>query len=257
MKGSSQEGGADAVVVHGASRGIGLALVSELSKENDQRLLVATCRQPENARQLRRLQKTRPREIEIVQMDAENESSVKNAAIRVKSLCETVSMMISCVGFLHDSNIQPERRLQDTTAQQLLTAVRVNAVGPLICVKHFEQFFERQKKTIVAALSARVGSITDNKIGGWYGYRASKAALNMYLKNLSIELPRRYQRMICVALHPGTVDTQLSRPFQQRIPSKQIFEPAYSARLIMGILSNLDESDNGRFIAWDGKHIPW
>ena len=246
-----------AVIIHGSSRGIGLALASELARESDQRLVIATCRNPTQALELHNLKKMRPHQIEIVQMDVEDESSIENAAASVRNICDNVTVMISCIGILHSAAIQPERRLRDVTADQLIKAFRVNAVGPLLCAKYFAQFFHKQNKTVIAALSARVGSITDNNLGGWYAYRSSKAALNMYLKNLSIELPRTYHRIICVALHPGTVDTQLSRPFQQRIPAKQIFEPSHAASKIARILSNLDENDNGKFIAWDRKQVPW
>ena len=247
-----------AVLIHGSNRGIGLALVAELSrKEYDQRPVIATCRKPAEALELRNLKRVSPHRIEIVEMDAEKESSIENAAATIANTCETISTMISCIGILHGRKIRPERRLQDISPDQLITNFRVNAIGPLMCVKHFAPFFHKQNRTVIAALSARVGSIKDNKIGGWYAYRASKAALNMYLKNLSIELPRIYRRMICVALHPGTVDTQLSKPFQQRIPARQIFDPTQAASNIVRILSDLDDDDNGRFIAWDNSEVPW
>ena len=124
-------------------------------------------------------------------------------------------MIINCAGLLHDGDsLQPEKRLADVTAASLERSFAVNAIGPLLIAKHFQGMLHPQRLAVFATLSARVGSIGDNRTGGWYSYRASKAAQNMITKNLSIELHRRARGVICVALHPGTVDTGLSRPFQ-------------------------------------------
>ncbi len=153
--------------------------------------------------------------------------------------------------------MQPERRLADVDAEAFLRSMRVNALGPLLMAKHFEPLLRSAQRAVFASISARVGSIGDNRLGGWYAYRASKAAQNMVTRNLSIELRRRTRGIICVALHPGTVDTALSEPFQTRVPPDRLFTPDYAAEKLLAVIESLDADSNGRFFAWDGSEIPW
>jgi NAD(P)-dependent dehydrogenase (short-subunit alcohol dehydrogenase family) len=113
----------------------------------------------------------------------------------------------------------------------------------------------RNGKAVFAALSARVGSISDNRLGGWYGYRASKAALNQLLRTLSIELGRQRGQAICVGLHPGTVDSALSRPFQSSVSEGKLFTPRFAAKQLLAVINKLDVSQSGRLLAWDGAEI--
>ena len=121
--------------------------------------------------------------------------------------------------------------------------------------KYFAPLLAKDRRTVVAALSARVGSISDNRSGGWYGYRASKAALNMIVKSAAIELRRSRPQAICVALHPGTVDTALSKPFQARVPAEKLFAAQYSADQLLAVLVDLGPGDSGAIFAWDGARI--
>ena len=139
----------------------------------------------------------------------------------------------------------------------MATAFRLNTTGPALVAKHFLPLLARDRKAAFAALSARVGSIEDNGLGGWYAYRASKAALNMAIKTLSIELARRYPLALCVGLHPGTVDTALSKPFQAGVPQERLFSPAQSARHLLSVLDELTAEDSGKLFAWDGRRIPF
>jgi NAD(P)-dependent dehydrogenase (short-subunit alcohol dehydrogenase family) len=129
----------------------------------------------------------------------------------------------------------------------------VNAVGPALVAKHFLPLMPKQGRSVFAVLSARVGSISDNRLGGWYGYRASKAALNQLVRSLSIEDKRRYDRGIVVALHPGTVDTKLSRPFQQA--GRDLFQPDRAAVQLLDLIDGLRPADSGKLFAWDGSEI--
>jgi len=133
---------------------------------------------------------------------------------------------------------------------------RINAIGPALVAKHFLPLLTRERKAMFAALSARVGSIEDNQLGGWHAYRASKAALNMLLKTLSIELARQNPTAICVGLHPGTVDTRLSGPFQRGVPEGKLFSPQKSARHLLNVLDTLSPEQSGQIFAWDGQRIP-
>jgi len=134
---------------------------------------------------------------------------------------------------------------------------RVNALGALLVAKHFQGFFDRNDRVVFASLSARVGSIGDNRLGGWYAYRASKAAQNMITKNLAIELRRRARGVVCVALHPGTVATDLSAPFRGGVPEEKLFDASRAARQLLGVIDSLTPDSNGGFFAWDGEPIPW
>ena len=131
----------------------------------------------------------------------------------------------------------------------------INTIGPALCAKYSASLLNKDSQSIYAVLSARVGSISDNRLGGWYGYRASKAALNMFLKTYSIELSRNNKSAIAVGLHPGTVDTSLSKPFQSRVPKEQLLTPECAAQYIVSVLENLKKTDSGAIFAWDGTKI--
>jgi len=226
-------------VIQGASRGIGQAMVEQLVARGAE--VTATCRTPpgsvSGARWLR--------------LDLEDEESIEAAAEAVDG---PVDVVINVAGLLHDGDLQPEKRLGHCQPGALARLFRVNAVGPLMVAKHFAD--RLADDAVFASLSARVGSIGDNNgLGGWYGYRASKAAQNMFTKNLSIELRRKHRGVKVVALHPGTVATDLSEPFRRH--AKTVFSPERAARQLLGIVDELTPEDNGRFIAWDGSDIEW
>ena len=133
----------------------------------------------------------------------------------------------------------------------------VNAIGPALLAKHFLGGLATGDKAVFAALSARVGSIEDNRLGGWYSYRATKAALHMLVRTCAIELARRNPTALCVALHPGTVDTALSRPFQSSVPDGRLFKPRQAAEHLLHVIDSLDASASGRAFAWDGQSLPF
>ena len=142
-------------------------------------------------------------------------------------------------------------------AASLAALFATNAIGPALVAKHLLPLTPRDRSSLFAALSARVGSIGDNRLGGWYGYRASKAALNMMIRNLAIEQRRTRPLSVCVALHPGTVQTALSAPFQASVRPERLFTPAHSAEALMRVMECLGPEDSGGFFAWDGAAIPW
>jgi NAD(P)-dependent dehydrogenase (short-subunit alcohol dehydrogenase family) len=246
-----------AVVIHGASGGIGLAFVRALVADHCSDRIIATCRCPASAGALRRLADEHDPRIDIVQMDVTDEASVAAAAMQIEKKVQCVSMMLCCAGILHTDSFGPERRLDDINPSTLHAVFAVNAFGPLLIAKHFSRLFDRKARTVLVNLSARVGSIGDNRLGGWYSYRAAKAALNMFTRNLSIELKRKHQGIICVAMHPGTVDTKLSRPFQRSVPKQKIFTADQSVAFMLEVIDGLGPNHNGRFYAWDGSAIIW
>ena len=168
----------------------------------------------------------------------------------------SVDLLINCAGILHESDqVTPDRRLQDIDRRSVLRSFEVNALGALLVLREFEVLLKRSAAARVMALSARVGSIEDNRLGGWFGYRASKAALNQLIRTAAIEWSRLPRPILCVAMHPGTVDTELSRPFSRG--ARTIFPPTLAAEQLLDVLHGLGVEDSGGFFAWDGSRIPW
>ena len=186
-------------------------------------------------------------------LDIEDEASIAAAARRVGA-GGPVDLVIVATGLLSAAGIAPEKSSRELSADTLARYFAVNTIGPALVAKHFLPLLARGPATF-AALSARVGSIGDNRLGGWYGYRASKAALNMMVRTLAIELARTRHEAVCVALHPGTVDTGLSQPFQRGVPPRQLFTPQRSAEAMLGVLAGLTPADSGGCFAWDGQRI--
>lgn len=170
---------------------------------------------------------------------------------------QQLDCVIVAIGLLHhsDSNITPEKSLRALPAEQFHQLFHVNMVLPMLIAKHSLPKLSRHTPSRFAVLSARVGSISDNRLGGWYAYRSAKAALNMGIKNLSIELQRKNPTAIVVALHPGTVDSPLSQPFQNNVPEGKLFTPEFSASCLLAVLERLTSTDSGKIWAWDGQEI--
>lgn len=192
------------------------------------------------------------------QVHLEDEATIASAAAAAKAHCGELDLAIVATGILHDGTaLHPEKTWRSLNAETLARAFHVNAIGPALVAKHFLPLLTRERKSIFAALSARVGSIEDNQLGGWYAYRASKAALNSMVRSLSIELARRNAHAVCVTLHPGTVDTALSKPFQRGTSVQTLFTPHDSATKLLSVMDSLTVSDSGQFFAWDGSRIPF
>jgi NAD(P)-dependent dehydrogenase (short-subunit alcohol dehydrogenase family) len=240
-------------LIQGASRGIGAGLVRRLLERGQS--VVATSRDPMASESLRVLADAHGDRLMRVQLDVEDESSVRSAAALVSSRHPKLGLLMNVSGLLHDAEHGPERRVREIDPAWLHRTFAVNAVGPLLVAKHFATVLQHDEPAVLANLSARVGSIEDDRMGGWYGYRASKAAQNMFTKNLSIELTRRFPSLVVLALHPGTVDTRLSKPFQRGV--KTLFSTERAARQLLDIVDGATPAMNGRFIAWDGSPIPW
>ena len=190
-------------------------------------------------------------------VDLEDERSIARAATSIDRDFGSLGLVIVASGILHDGDrLQPEKTWRALDADAMERSYRINAVGPAILAKHFLPLLTLERKAVFAALSARVSSIEDNQLGGWHAYRASKAGLNMILKTLSIELARRNPSAICVGLHPGTVDTRLSEPFQRGVPEGKLFSPQRSARYLINVLESLSPEQSGQVFAWDGQRVP-
>ena len=189
------------------------------------------------------------------QINFADEASIQQAAEQ-SAQNGPLDCVIVATGMLHDTELMPEKSLRDLSAEKFQRSFLANTIGPALIAKHFLPKLHRKQRAVFAALSARVGSIGDNRLGGWYAYRASKAALNMLIKTASIEVARRQPQTIVLGLHPGTVDTGLSQPFQRRVPSDKLFSTDYSAKRLISVLDGLSAEDSGKVLAWDGSEIP-
>ncbi len=187
-------------------------------------------------------------------LDLLSEPSIAAAAASVAGQGE-VRLVLDATGFLHDGRYRPERGWRDIDPAHMAHAFAVNAIGPALLMKHFCPLLAREGRAVFATLSARVGSIGDNRLGGWHSYRASKAALNQIVRTVSVELRRHNPAGICVALHPGTVDTALSAPFGKA--GLEVRSPASAAQDLLGVLAGLNAGHSGQFYDQHGKPIPW
>ena len=167
----------------------------------------------------------------------------------------TPELVIDATGVLHGPGMAPEKSWRELDPAALAQAFAINAIGPALLMKHFLPLLPRDRRAVFATLSAKVGSIGDNRLGGWYAYRASKAALNQLVRTASIELRRSRPRAICVALHPGTVDTGLSAPFAKS--GLQVQPPERAAKRLLTVLAGLTVEDSGEFFDYRGEHLPW
>ncbi len=170
---------------------------------------------------------------------------------------QSFDQVFICLGVLHDDNVSPEKRLEDLNIDAMQHVIGVNAILPVLWLKHLLAVLKQSERCHVAVFSARVGSIKDNFYGGWYSYRASKAALNMYLKSAAIEYARRAPNVKLLAFHPGTTDTSLSRPFSKNVPADKLFSPEFVADQLISNMSRFETDGEVSFVDWQFKPIEW
>jgi NAD(P)-dependent dehydrogenase (short-subunit alcohol dehydrogenase family) len=187
--------------------------------------------------------------------DLTEEASIEAAAKLMKDEPPEWVIVASGVLTLADGT-GPERTLKRLDAELMAETLALNTIGPAMIAKHILPLMPRDRRFVFAAISARVGSISDNGLGGWHSYRASKAALNMLLKNFAIEMARTHKDGVIVGLHPGTVDSDLSAPFQSNLPEGQLTQPSEAARNLLGVLANLSADDSGKVFDFAGKKVP-
>lgn len=241
-------------IVTGASRGIGLAVVRALLDTPGVAHVDALARGATTSAGLGAIDDARLRRVDIDLADAD--------AIAAYGACmhganTRVQLLFNAAGVLHAQSVQPEKALDAIDADALQRVFAINAFAPILLARALQRCIPVDAPAVFASLSARVGSIGDNTLGGWYAYRASKAAQNQLLRTLAIEWHRTRPRATCLLLHPGTVDTDLSRPFQSRVPADRLFDADRAARRLLDIVAQATPADSGRFIAWDGRDIPW
>ncbi|MEM8832963.1 MAG: SDR family NAD(P)-dependent oxidoreductase [Pseudomonadota bacterium] len=231
------------VVIIGASGGIGQVFTNHLADHPKiDKLLLLSRSKPSSI----------PEKAEWQSFDMTDEARVQEIA---DSLSYKIHLIICATGMLHDDNTQPEKSLRDIDLDNFQKVFATNTHGPALVMKHFLPKMDRDTRNVFCALSARVGSISDNQMGGWYAYRASKAALNMLIKNAAIEVGRRNKKATIVGLHPGTVDTGLSKPFQGNVPEGKLFTAEQSTDYLLKVIDQVDETQTGKCFDWDAKEI--
>lgn len=225
------------VAVAGASGGIGTALCAEIARRYPAITLVRLARHPADLPSLT---------VATVDMafDIGKESSIRRVVEQLPDDL-VIDWLLVATGWLHDADHRPEKTYRSLNADHLLHAYLVNAVGPALLIKHLIPRLNLRAGCRLGILSARVGSISDNRLGGWHAYRASKAALNMLIRNYAIELGRNHNRFIIVGLQPGTTDTRLSKPFQRNVPAGQLQSAAFTANHLIDVMSRLRPEDSG------------
>lgn len=233
------------IVVIGANSAIGGALIQNMGTQHSTAKIHALSRG--------HTESLAP-QINQINVDYNNEQDLEAAAASI-SKKYPIDLVIVTTGILHDAIAFPEKSLNEISAQRLQHVYHVNTILPALFLKYFVNRLNKQQRSIFAVLSARVGSISDNRLGGWYAYRASKAALNMIIKNASIEVARTNKQAIITGLHPGTVDSNLSQPFQKNIAKEKLFSAAFAADKLLTVIDRLKPEDSGNIFAWDGKVI--
>ena len=244
-------------LIIGASQGIGLGFVRSLIERDNIQQIFATYRNADTATELLALEAESGNRLKCLQVDVTQEAQIAAAIEQIQKSVKQLHLAIYCVGVLHEGNLTPEKSLRQIKSENLLYSFQVNSIGAVLFAKHLMPLFKKTEKSIFACISAKVGSIGDNRLGGWYGYRASKAALNMFLKTTAIEYSRRCPKTIVVALHPGTTDTRLSAPFQKNVPPGKLFPVTKTVGLLSSVISKLEQKDSGEFFSWDGTRLPW
>ena len=240
-----------AALVLGASGGLAQAIIGELMADADIDTVIAVSRNaaPEHFSN----GSVTPMWIETEY----SEPAMAAVVEQLQSFAGRITRVVICHGILHSETLWPEKRLEDISAESLQTVFQANTVVPVLWLKLLHRLLKSKQRCVVAALSARVGSIGDNHLGGWYAYRSSKAALNMMLRTLSIEYGRRVKNVKIISFHPGTTDTALSKPFQASVPSDKLFTPEFVAERLCGIMAEAEIDGQLSYLDWDNKSIPW
>jgi NAD(P)-dependent dehydrogenase (short-subunit alcohol dehydrogenase family) len=232
------------VAIIGASGAIGNAFVEHYSNDQSVKNVFAFSRKKHSYEN---------KKIQSFDLDIENQESIRDAAEEVKD--NRLNHIIIATGILHSESFGPEKSIKDINYDSMTKVMSVNTIGPSLIGRYFIPLLRKDTKSVLAFLSARVGSISDNKLGGWYSYRASKTALNQIIKNFSIELKRTNPNAIVLGLQPGTVDSNLSEPFKKNVAKGKLFTPEQSRELLSNVIENVTTRDSGNLLAYDGETI--
>jgi len=196
--------------------------------------------------------------IHVISVEDYQEESIVKATLQIKnSATYPITAVFICHGILHNKRCQPEKRLEDFSANAYIEIMKANTITPMLWLKNLTPIITGKQDCKLVIFTARVGSISDNKLGGWYSYRASKAAMNMLIKSAAVELARRAKNIKLISFHPGTTDTPLSKPFQKNVPQGKLFTPEFVAKQLLTITESVSVNGEATFVDWQGKDIPW
>ncbi|MEH2307858.1 SDR family NAD(P)-dependent oxidoreductase [Nostoc sp.] len=244
-------------LIVGASQGIGIGFVKRLLQDEKIAKVFATSRQLELATDLIALVDEHSGRLICLEMDITDELQIVETIQKIHTQVDKLHLVVNCVGLLHEDTLQPEKSLRQINSENLLRYFQINSIGAVLLAKHLLPLLRHRERSVFASISAKLGSIGDNKLGGWYGYRASKAALNMLMRTAAIEYKRSCPKALIVTLHPGTTDTRLSRPFQGNVPAEKLFSVERTVTQLLAVIEQLQEGDSGQFFSWDGSRLPW
>ena len=232
------------IVIVGATGAIGKAFLEHYVKDESVENVLAFSRKKISYENIK---------IKSFDLDIENQTSIEDAAQNIKDY--PIDTIIVATGILHSENFGPEKSIREINYSTMAKVMAVNTIGPALIGRYFIPLLRKDTKSVLAFLSARVGSISDNKLGGWYSYRASKTALNQIIKNFSIELKRTNPKAVVLGLQPGTVDSNLSEPFKKNVTKDKLFSPEHSRELLSGVIEKVTIEDSANLIAYDGEII--
>ncbi|QLE78976.1 SDR family NAD(P)-dependent oxidoreductase [Francisella sp. Scap27] len=231
------------IVIFGITGAIGNAVLTKLSKTYPNANIYGISQKPPASK------------LANINYLQSNYSDEKNIEALADNFDENLDLVFVTTGILHTDTISPEKSLKQISTTNFEQIFAANTIFPALIAKYFTPKLNKASKSVFASISARVGSISDNRLGGWYAYRMSKAALNMFTKTASIELARTNKNVIIITLHPGTVDSGLSKPFQANVPDGKLFTPTYSASKLIEVIESLKLEDSGKCFDWDNKEI--
>lgn len=244
-------------LIAGVSSGIGLALAAHELQRNADTQLVGLSRNATRSGPALALAEAHPYRLTLIDADVTEPEGLTAALTAHLPESARLTRLLYAVGVLHGEGLAPEKRLEDVTPEAMVHSYQVNTLGFLNTAQALIPWLRHQDPKQIAAISAKVGSIGDNDFGGWYGYRCSKAALNMAVRTLAVETRRRLKPATVVALHPGTTETALTEPFQQSLARLTVHTPDETAANLWQVLDQLVPEDSGRFLNWDGSELPW
>lgn len=236
-------------IIIGASSSIAQALIKKLMVEDPECSVIAVTRQTTD-------QQVTSDTVDYLQCDY-SETSIEDCVEKISKRNPVIKRMVICNGILHSDAVWPEKSLGDLKLSCMEEVLKVNSITPALWIARLSPLLKSNEQCHLVVFSARIGSISDNRLGGWYSYRSAKAALNMFLKSAAIELWRRSKNVKVIAFHPGTTDTALSKPFQKNVPDNKLFSPGFVAEQLLSLLGKLKPDGELSFMDWNHQPIDW
>jgi NAD(P)-dependent dehydrogenase (short-subunit alcohol dehydrogenase family) len=240
-----------ATLIVGANSDIGKALALKTVHAEGRQLIIVS-------RDISFYQQSLFKQATLIKVASYDDAHINNVVDTIKATnVNIISRVFICHGVLHSSDYQPEKRLEDFSTDAYIKVIHANTITPMLWLKYLTPILTSKHSCKIIVFTARVGSISDNKLGGWYSYRSSKAAMNMLIKSAAIEFARRAKNIKLISFHPGTTDTPLSKPFQQNVPKGKLFTCDFVANNLLKIIDNIEINGEASFIDWEGKSISW